>query len=467
MSEEIVKVEQQMIAELRQSESMRAYLRTGDLSTLPEPEQDKILVKMCAHYGLDPVLRPFCIIPAQNKKIWYATKAATDMVAARDGLTRKFKERRIDKELMICEIIMEITDGTRIEEGTAVVSLGEFARDPKSGQITERMMAGEALANAIMRCETKAKRRATLAWFGMPDGTGGEDIEVVSSPAATLPAAKPVQPTATEVIDSDPLPNLPNLPAEEAPTPATEAQAPAGKKRGRPSRAEIEAKAMQSQAPAESPAQPAPAAEAERIHFADQVAAAGNLAPAPAAELPIEAPAVTSPAHTAPAVTPAPGMLAKDGNGQTVGITKPFWLRQKETNPHFNADFDPATAGRLVGEPEEEFLARTGKVKPTIGQAVAEQVWAEDKASKAAIVQLVRYSREVDAHKAFMKSTLEQCGIDWKNPEHIKIATKVSVAAHGVAPIQDGAAFLAAEFQAWVSAELKKHTMPMVDEIPL
>jgi hypothetical protein len=438
---------------------MRAYLRTGDLSTLPEPEQDKILVKMCAHYGLDPILRPFCIIPAQNKKIWYATKAATDMVAARDHLTRRFKERRIDRELMICEIIMEITDGKRVEEGTAVVSLGEFARDPKTGQITERMLAGEGLANAIMRCETKAKRRATLAWFGMPDGTGGEDIEVVSSPAATLPAAKPVQPTATEVIDSDPLPNLPAEEAPNAPT-QTEAQAPAGgKKRGRPSRAEIEAKAMQS-APAETPA---PAED--RLHLADQVAAVGNLAPA--AELPIEAPAVSPTPQTAPAVTPAPGMLAKDGNGHTVGITKPFWLRQKETNPHFNADFDPATAGRLVGEPEDEFLARTGKVKPTLGQAVAEQVWAEDKATKAASVQLVKYSREVDAHKAFMKSTLEQCGIDWKNPEHLKIATKVSVAAHGVAPIQDGAAFLAAEFQAWVSAELKKHAAPMVDEIPL
>lgn len=445
MSEEIVKVEQQMIAELRQSESMRAYLRTGDLSTLPEPEQDKILVKMCAHYGLDPVLRPFCIIPAQNKKIWYATKTATDMVAARDKLSRRFKDRRIDKELMICEIIMEISDGKRVEEGTAVVSLGEFARDPKTGQITERMLAGEGLANAIMRCETKAKRRATLAWFGMPDGTGGEDIEVMSSPAATLPAAKS-HATASEVIDSDP---LPNLPAEEAPIATPEAQAPAGgRKRGRPSRAEIEAKSM-----APTP-EVAPAPEAERVHFADQVAAAAGLT---SAELPVEA----------PAVTPAPGMLAKDGNGNTVGITKPFWLRQKETNPQFNPDFDPATAGRLVGEPEEEFLARTGKVKPTIGQAVAEQVWAEDKASKAASVQLVKYSREVDAHKAFMKSTLEQCGIDWKNPEHIKMATKVSVAANGVAPIQDGAAFLAAEFHAWVSAELKKHISPMVDEIPL
>jgi hypothetical protein len=288
----------------------------------------------------------------------------------------------------------------------------------------------------------------------MPDGTGGEDIEVMSSPAATLPAAKPVQPTATEVIDSDP---LPNLPADEAPIATPEAQAPAGgKKRGRPSRAEIEAKSM-----APTP-EAAPAAEPERVHFADQVASVANLA-----ELPVEAPAVTPSAHTAPAVTPAPGMLAKDGNGNTVGITKPFWLRQKETNPQFNPDFDPATAGRLVGEPEDEFLSRTGKVKATLGQAVAEQVWAEDKASKAASVQLVKYSREVDAHKAFMKSTLEQCGIDWKNPEHIKMATKVSIAAHGHAPIQDGAAFLAAEFQAWVSAELKKHISPVVDEIPL
>lgn len=452
MSEEIVKLEQQMISELRQSESMRAYLRTGDLSTLPEAEQDRVLVKMCAHYGLDPILRPFCIIPAQGKKIWYPTKAATDMVASRDALTRKFKERRIDKELMICEIIMEITDGKRIEEGTAVVSLGEFVRDPKSGQITEQMMRGEAVANAIMRCETKAKRRATLAWFGMPDGTGGEDLE---SPPATSSTARPVQPAATEAIDSDPLPTLP-AETEASPNPA-EGQPAAGKKRGRPSRAEIEAKAMQSQAPAET----------DRVHFADQVAAAGNLgASLPSEPLP---PAGNVTERDNIPVTPAPGMIGKDANGIPVGVTKPWWLMQKESNPDFNPNFDPATSGRLVGEPEAEFLARTGKTAGSLGHAVAAQLIAEDKASKSVSVQLVKYSREVDAHKAFMKSTLEQLGIDWKNPDHVKMATKVSMAAHGVAPIQDGAAFLAAEFQAWVSAELKKHTSPTVtnEEIPL
>jgi hypothetical protein len=410
-------------------------LRTGDLSTLPEPEHDRVLVKMCAHYGLDPVLRPFCIIPAQGKKIWYATKTSTDMVASRDKLTRKFKERRIDKDLMICEIIMEITDGHRIEEGTAVVTIGEFVRDPKTGAIGEQMMRGEALANAMMRCETKAKRRATLAWFGMPDGTGGEDIDLA-------PQAKAAKVTATETIET-----TATLPAEgEAESTPANAAAPAKKKPGRPSRAEIEARAM---AGGQAEAEP------ERIHLADQVAAVGNLG---AGELPIEAPAATPPAQT------APGMIGKDGNGMPIGVQKPFWLMQKENNPAFNANFNPATDGRLVGEPEAEYLARTGASKPSLGQAVAEQLIAEEKATKGAAVQLVKYSREVDAHKAFMKSTLEQCGIDWKNPEHVKMATKVSMAANGVAPIQDGAAFLAAEFHAWVAAEIKKHTTPAQSE---
>jgi hypothetical protein len=77
----------------------------------------------------------------------------------------------------------EVNDGERFETSTGVVNI--------------QNLQGDALANALMKAETKAKRRATLAYMGMSymDETETE----------TVPNAQPVkaEPAKKEKSDLD------------------------------------------------------------------------------------------------------------------------------------------------------------------------------------------------------------------------------------------------------------------------
>ena len=71
------------------------------------------------------------------------------------------------------------------------------------GAVNIANLRGEALANALMKCETKAKRRATLdlLGLGMLDETetdsipGAERVEVPGGPVAPLATLSSVKPT--------------------------------------------------------------------------------------------------------------------------------------------------------------------------------------------------------------------------------------------------------------------------------
>lgn len=335
------------------SAAVRAYLRTGDLSFLPDYEKEKVLLKMCDHYSLDAVLRPFILIKLNGKEIWYATKAATDQVAAKFNLTREVVEikENLERGIIECKVKISQENSNRTETCIAAVSIIEFGRDP-SGKVEARPMRGEAYANALMKVETKAKRRATLGWLGIADMQDNDD-DVVDAGRVNSTHQLQSQSTAIESKSSD------------------------DKKRGpgRPSRAEIEAKAM--------------AKPEEKIHLADQVES-----------------------------------LEK--------IEKPTQQRLA------NGKFGPKITEDKKQAPIEELsipMNEAGNVLPGT----------------------ITYSRANENHKHLIINTLGTLGLNFKNPEHIKMATKLSLAADGKAPIMDkDNQFLKREFMEFLDCELKK-----------
>lgn len=330
--------------------AVRAYLRTGDLAMLPDSEKDKVLLKMCEHYSLDPVLRPFILIKLNGKEVWYPTKAATDQVAAKFNLTREVIEikENIERGILECRVKITQENSNRIETCVAAVSIMEFARNQATGKVEPQPMRGEAYANALMKVETKAKRRATLGWLGIADMQDPGEESMPESKSVTAEAALSL-----------------------APGSAVENKTNEEKKRGpgRPSRAEIEARAMGEQ----------------KIHLSEQMDSLEKIKP------------------------------------QEEKIEK--------------ATVIPEIPKEL---PTEFPLAP----KTEIGKAFAESI---------------KYSRENENHKHLMKITLDTLGIDWKNAEQIKIASKVSIACNGMAPIMDkDNQFLKGEFTSFVDSELKK-----------
>lgn len=236
---DLVVREQALMTELGATNAMRAYLRSGDLSTIPEAEKDKVLIKMCAHYDLDPILRPFILLKLNGKEVWYPTKSATDQVAAKFNLTREIVDIKENVERGVLECRVKITqEGSgRVETCIAAISITEFVRDA-SGKVTQKLLSGEAYANALMKLESKAKRRATLGWLGISEGVEKDEVEK----EAVVVEKKTLE------IEENPMDLTINVETEPKKN---------GNKR---TRAEIETKVLAKKEP-----------ESERLHLAEQI----------------------------------------------------------------------------------------------------------------------------------------------------------------------------------------------------
>lgn len=163
----------------------------GDLSKLSPEQRMGYYGEVCRSMGLNPLTKPFQYITLNGKLVLYATRDCTDQLRQlrRVSLTIAGRERIDDVYVVTARAVMP--DG-RSDESTGVVSIGG--------------LKGDNLANALMKAETKAKRRATLSICGLGwvDETETETIrdarpahvnyetgEVVQSPAL-LPAPQVV-----------------------------------------------------------------------------------------------------------------------------------------------------------------------------------------------------------------------------------------------------------------------------------
>lgn len=148
----------------------------NDLSSLTEIERVQYNLAACRSLGLNPVTRPFDYIVENGKMSLYLNAVGVAQLRAIYGISVKVKERSKDEEFLYCTAIAWDNSG-RSEEATAILSLFDKYNKPLTGQ---------AKANAMMKLETKAKRRATLALRGIPWGDSGEIKSSVSDPPSDL-----------------------------------------------------------------------------------------------------------------------------------------------------------------------------------------------------------------------------------------------------------------------------------------
>jgi hypothetical protein len=181
------------------------YFRSGNVAQLNDKEKDIVLAKLCGRYGLDPILRPFDLLNLGGKAVFYMNASALNQLAAQKDLSRRITELKIDEEKMVAKCVCEVSAPAsgRTESATAWLSIGGYKRlDPKAPP-TRVLFEGEDLCNALMKVEAKAKRRATMAFFGTPD----YDPEARDTPAQVVIEQPTQQKTkedikaiATEVI---------------------------------------------------------------------------------------------------------------------------------------------------------------------------------------------------------------------------------------------------------------------------
>lgn len=147
----------------------------GDLSKLSADERWDYYRGVCRSLGLNPFTRPFEYITLSGKLVLYARKDCADQLREKHGVSVDITAReRIDDLYVV----------------TARATTLSGRHDEEIGAVTIGNLKGDALANALMKATTKAKRRVTLSicGLGMLDETELETI-----PATQVNDAPPVK----------------------------------------------------------------------------------------------------------------------------------------------------------------------------------------------------------------------------------------------------------------------------------
>lgn len=192
---------------------------SGDLIDLDPKQKAQYLAALCNKLGLNPLSKPFDILylkdpNGKQRAILYANRTASDQLRKIHNIKL---ELVYEGPLKLGDVVrddvyrvdFDVTLGERTERHVGCVSIGG--------------LQGEALANAIMKCFTKASRRGTLSivGLGLPDESEVDTIPGVVS--MSQPAPRVLQPADSPGMGNADY-TVPSMPAVRMPTPETNTQ---------------------------------------------------------------------------------------------------------------------------------------------------------------------------------------------------------------------------------------------------
>ena len=166
----------------------------GDLSKLSAGDKVRYYNGYCERMGLDPFTKPFDILRLNGKEVLYCTRSGTQQLNKLHKVSHLITSRDTNSEAGV----YIVTSKASLPDGRCTESIGA---------VNIAGLKGEAYANAIMKAETKAKRRATLDLLGLGvlDESEAESIPNASTVALqTMVEALPqMEVEAVEVIEED------------------------------------------------------------------------------------------------------------------------------------------------------------------------------------------------------------------------------------------------------------------------
>ena len=178
--------------------TMEQVVIGGDLSKLSPQDRVSYYRRVCESVGVNPFTRPFQYIRLNGKLTLYAAKDCTEQLRAQRGISITGLAATFDKDAAVYTVIATAIDREgRTDSATGAVPLGNEVK-------------GEARANAIMKAETKAKRRVTLSISGLgwldESETGsitGAQVVDMHDDLEALPGGRVVAQEAKTVVDKE------------------------------------------------------------------------------------------------------------------------------------------------------------------------------------------------------------------------------------------------------------------------
>jgi len=188
---------------LTKEQAEELMMNPTNLGILTMAQRASFLWQYAEALGVDPKTKPFDLIPGQNGKlIIYANRACSDQLRQKHKLTI---QELYSGPLQVGDEIRKDVWITKVR-----VSSPDGRSEDHVGGVGVDGLVGESYANAIMKCATKATRRATIAFcgLGMLDET---EVGFAAAPGAqpTLTAALPEatpQAVQPKIISAKPLP---------------------------------------------------------------------------------------------------------------------------------------------------------------------------------------------------------------------------------------------------------------------
>lgn len=155
----------------------------GDLSRLSADQRVSYYNRVCESLGLNPLTQPFAYLRLNGKDVLYAKKDATEQLRMIHGVS-------------ITEVTSQTVNDVFVVTAKALDRSGRT--DASTGAVPIGNLKGDALANALMKAETKAKRRVTLSicGLGVLDETEVETIR--QEPPPLVVEVKPDRPEPPE-----------------------------------------------------------------------------------------------------------------------------------------------------------------------------------------------------------------------------------------------------------------------------
>lgn len=167
-----------------QHQVFESLVLKGDISNLTAEQKVIYLERLCGSLGLNPLTQPFLPLKLSGKETFYATRGATDQLASIHKITREITKTEQISDVYVVTCRASMPDG-RFDKATGAVPIGS--------------LKGNDLANALMKAETKAKRRATLSICGLGFL---DELEIETIPKEQVDRLNPVSRTSkSELIE--------------------------------------------------------------------------------------------------------------------------------------------------------------------------------------------------------------------------------------------------------------------------
>lgn len=172
----------------------------GDLAKFTDEEQLAYYYAVCERAGLDPLSQPLEYLTLNKKLVLYFKSKSTDQIAGNRGLSRRVVDTKMVGAVYL--VIAECTDRAgRVEQSTGAASI--------------QGLTGDNLVNAMLRAESKAKRRSVISFTGLGFMDESDADSIPGAMRVEGPKPNPHQADAdTGEVDETKAPITPQLTAK-------------------------------------------------------------------------------------------------------------------------------------------------------------------------------------------------------------------------------------------------------------